>query len=471
MKNTTKFKLVLVLLSFTLFKSIEAQTSRTISTNFQSIRSFIIHIPSGYDPSKPIPMVLVFHGGGNPAIGNALDMANRTGFHLIGETDTFITIYPQSKFPGEWADSRGNTADINLIKDVDFTFHIIDTVKTLYTIDSTRIYAAGLSTGGFLCQRIALTPNHKIAAFASVAASLTTSLMPTPYFHPEKKTPILYMNGTADNRQPYYGGKHLQPSGIGDFINTESAVTSWKLINNCPQSPTVFHYPDINTSDKSTVTKFTYYPCQNCTEVILYRINNGGHTWPGGNNPSALGTVNLDINPSKEIWSFFKRHKLVYPGTQFPLNTDQDLLPDFCDSCPQDVNNDVDGDGQCGGDDNCPTDANADQDDIDADGKGDRCDQLVNFSGAGTKLKDIITNHSPGLNNNLKNTFLSKISSSMTSCLSLNKAGAISDLNSFINKVNAVRGSKGVSNAKANQLIEYAQDLIDAIEKGKTDCK
>jgi hypothetical protein len=51
----------------------------------------------------------------------------------------------------------------------------------------------------------------------------------------------------------------------------------------------------------------------------LYKIINGGHTWPGGN-PAYLiipgynmGNTNFDINASEIMWDFFKNYELSEP--------------------------------------------------------------------------------------------------------------------------------------------------------------
>ena len=70
----------------------------------------------------------------------------------------------------------------------------------------------------------------------------------------------------------------------------------------------VTELPDINTSDSSTVTLTTYSPCAEDSEVLLYTINGGGHTWPGAN--IIIGVTNQDIKASGEIWKFFKKYSL-----------------------------------------------------------------------------------------------------------------------------------------------------------------
>jgi len=58
-------------------------------------------------------------------------------------------------------------------------------------------------------------------------------------------------------------------------------------------------FPDINSTDGSTVTSLKYTNLSNCKDVWLYRIVGGGHDWPG-----SFG--NMDINSSIEIWNFFQ---------------------------------------------------------------------------------------------------------------------------------------------------------------------
>jgi len=55
-----------------------------------------------------------------------------------------------------------------------------------------------------------------------------------------------------------------------------------------------------------------YSGCINESKVVLYRIEGGGHTWPGGLQylPVRLvGRTTRDINGCDEIWEFFRNLK------------------------------------------------------------------------------------------------------------------------------------------------------------------
>jgi polyhydroxybutyrate depolymerase len=49
------------------------------------------------------------------------------------------------------------------------------------------------------------------------------------------------------------------------------------------------------------------------TEVTLYVIEGGGHTWPGKSSGySPIGKVSMDIDATEFIWEFFQMHPKAY---------------------------------------------------------------------------------------------------------------------------------------------------------------
>jgi polyhydroxybutyrate depolymerase len=140
-----------------------------------------------------------------------------------------------------------------------------------------------------MAYRLACELSNRIAAIASV-----TGLQAFFPCNPPKPVPVLDMHGTADPVVPYVG--------------VASTISFWVEHNGCPQEPVITDLPDINQTDSSTVTTSYYGSCNNSTEVILYTIKNGEHSWPGS--IIMLGVTNKDINASNEIWNFFRKFNL-----------------------------------------------------------------------------------------------------------------------------------------------------------------
>ena len=69
--------------------------------------------------------------------------------------------------------------------------------------------------------------------------------------------------------------------------------------------------PDNNPNDGTRVKIEKYIGGTNGTEVFLYIVEEGGHTWPDSKNPQyevATGKICHDFDASEVIWQFFKEH-------------------------------------------------------------------------------------------------------------------------------------------------------------------
>ena len=76
--------------------------------------------------------------------------------------------------------------------------------------------------------------------------------------------------------------------------------------------------PDIDLTDSSTATVFSFSNCSCNSDLTFYRINGGGHTWPGVEIPLyeiVAGQTNEDIQASDELWTFFNAHTLCNTAT------------------------------------------------------------------------------------------------------------------------------------------------------------
>jgi polyhydroxybutyrate depolymerase len=261
------------------------------------VRRYHVHLPSNYEASYSLPLLIALHG----RLGTGKKMIKQTGFNGIADREGFIVVYPEG-FKRGWADGRGIThADKQGVDDVAFIDKLIKVSQERFSIDSTRIYIAGHSNGGFMAQRLAFERSHQFAAVAAVAASLSEWL--ASRFAPSRSIPILFINGTADPVTPYEGGR--QPGGAR-VLSVEDAVKMWVRFNGCKEAPEVQEIRGMENS--SIVSVLSYGPCENYSQVKLYRIEGGGHVWPG--EPEDIfrsGAVKTrgKIDASEEIWKFF----------------------------------------------------------------------------------------------------------------------------------------------------------------------
>jgi polyhydroxybutyrate depolymerase len=273
-------------------------------------RIYIVHTPPQYKPSSRLPCVLALHGGG----GKAEQLAGYTGFSMLADSEGFIVVYPQGivkrKLGFGWNDGRVITTNNEKgLDDVAFLSALVDTLGKQFGIDTKRVYATGISNGGFMSGRLACELGGKIAAVAIVAATRAINQDCTP----PSPVPVMILNGTDDPLVPYNGGKMVNVKDVNATImSTDSLVNFWRGVNKCAAKPVVKIFPDTNKRDKSTVTSF-FYAGQGA-DVLLYKVQGGGHTWAGSGNQFLYGLIagatNNDINASQEIWAFFKKYKV-----------------------------------------------------------------------------------------------------------------------------------------------------------------
>jgi polyhydroxybutyrate depolymerase len=133
----------------------------------------------------------------------------------------------------------------------------------------------------------------KITAIAAVSGYLPGySGMPFPV--PYKPVPVIHFHGTADATIPY--------------SEAEEATGYWIDFDECISQPNVVDLPNADPSDGTTVNEMMYENGDANSEVQLYKINNGGHTWPGTASHAMPGKVCKDIDATSIIWNFFKSH-------------------------------------------------------------------------------------------------------------------------------------------------------------------
>ena len=297
-----RFITVLLLLVGCTFSSFSQQTINASITHDGIQRDYILYIPELYDGSTAAPLVLNFHGYGS----NAAQQMFYGDFRDIADTEGFLLVHPEgTTFIGDQFWNVGFPGLSSNIDDVGFTEALIDELATLYAIDLDRVYATGMSNGGFMSFLLACQLSEKIAAVASVTGSMTQDTFDD--CNAQHPTPVLQIHGTDDGVVLYNGNNLSIP--IADVISY------WVDFNNCETTPTTTTLPDVDVSDGSTIEHSVYEDGDNGITTEHMKVIGGGHTWPG----SVINTAgtNQDIDASMEIWLFFSRFDI-----NGPLSTD-----------------------------------------------------------------------------------------------------------------------------------------------------
>jgi polyhydroxybutyrate depolymerase len=277
-------------------------------------RTYYLHVPANLPADKPVPLVLVFHGGGGTALGMERYL---THFSQLADHEGFLVAYPEG-VDKNWNDGRDNPASTPARENVDdlaFALALLDDICNQHNVDARRIYSTGISNGAIFSHYLAANHAEKIAAIAPVVGGIADPFYQK--FHPSQPVSVLILQGTQDPLVPYGGGKiAIGNQDRGQVIATDQTVKLWVERDACQTQPVEDDLPDTDPNDGCTIKRFTYGHGQAGTEVVLYKIEGGGHTWPGGPQyfPKALiGRVCRDIDATQVIWDFFKAHPKLDP--------------------------------------------------------------------------------------------------------------------------------------------------------------
>ena len=284
--------------------TVHAGDIRTIMVNGVE-REYIIYKPSSLLPQVKYPVVLDFHGGG----GNAASTEKSFGFDKIADIKKFIVVYPEGLNKG-WNDGRKDGKLQHTADDVAFVSQLIDKLIKEENADPARIYAAGISNGAFFSIYLACKLPGKLKAIAAVCGNILEDNKDS--FALPKPVSLLLINGTGDPLVKYDGGAIVsERAKRGRSTSTDFTISKWLQADKISAPPVKEIMPDNDINDGCTATKYTYAGGIDSTSVVLIKIENGGHTWPGGRQylpKFIIGKVCRDFDASEVIWNFFEKH-------------------------------------------------------------------------------------------------------------------------------------------------------------------
>src|SRR5262245_6511551 len=172
-------------------------------------RSYRVNVPPQYDPAVPTPVVLAYHG----AMMNGLMLSTYSGLNSKADEAGFVAVYPDgtgsTKVMLFWNSGTTRLKGRENADDVAFTARLVDDLADVINVDSSRVYATGLSNGGMMCYRLAAELSDRIAAIAPISGTLA---LETPA--PKRPVPVIHFHGTGDRLVPYDGPDGSDPRSV-----------------------------------------------------------------------------------------------------------------------------------------------------------------------------------------------------------------------------------------------------------------
>jgi len=180
-------------------------SSLQLKSQFQSLtwdrtdRTYLVHLPAGYDGTVELPLVIAMHGG----TGNAVNIENQSQLSVKANQENFIVVYPEGvsrpvtnirTWNAGWCCGFASSSEAD---DVGFINALLDTLIKNYSVDNNRIYATGMSNGGFMSYRLACELSYRIAAIAPVAATMSMTSC-----NPDRPVPVMDIHSFLDEAVP-----------------------------------------------------------------------------------------------------------------------------------------------------------------------------------------------------------------------------------------------------------------------------
>ena len=271
-------------------------------------REYLLHVPADLPKNTTVPLVFVFHGGN----GQALGTMNLTKFNEVADREKFLVVYPQG-IGRSWNDGRitqVSQAHRDNVDDLAFFDALLTEISKTHRVDAKRVFATGISNGGIFSHYLAENRAEKIAAIAPIVGGIAVPF--NENFKPAQPVSVLIIQGANDPLVPYGGGKIAggDRKDRGSVIATTETIKLWVAANGCAPSAAPSLLPDKDPKDECRTEVTQWKGGRGGSEVWLYRVQGGGHTWPGGLQYAPqffIGKVTHDFG-SGDIWEFFKAH-------------------------------------------------------------------------------------------------------------------------------------------------------------------
>ncbi len=224
-------------------------------------RSYRLFTPTSEDDDRPMPLVLALHGAGNTPDS----FAKSTQLDQAASAHRFVVAYPEAErlvWNGGFCCTLGRGVPG---ADVRFLDRLITDVAAVRRIDTTRVFAVGVSAGGIMAYRLACDLTGRIAGIGAVAAT-----MQVDDCQPSRPITVVALHGTGDDLVPYEGGRVLG-GALRPALPAMTVAERWASLDGCPASG--------DSRVEGIVTTTTWSGCAGGSRVRLVTVEGGGHNW------------------------------------------------------------------------------------------------------------------------------------------------------------------------------------------------
>jgi polyhydroxybutyrate depolymerase len=247
-------------------------------------RLYDLKVPSGYDASKPAPLLIMIHGfssAANPAPWTDMDdymkispEADQRGVIVALVHATIDTLLGRYFWNGTDSCCDFEKTGVN---DVGYVMAVVKEVSTKYNVDPKRLFVLGHSNGGFMTHRLACDQADKFAAVVSLAGEVYKDETRCAASAP---IAVLQVQGDADMTVPYAGGS---PAGVAVLPPAPGAIETtqtWAAKNNCDVAADTKQPPFdlVSDLDGPETTKLVYKNCEANGATELWTIHLGPHS-------------------------------------------------------------------------------------------------------------------------------------------------------------------------------------------------
>ena len=285
---------------FTLFEGVSSNFIEHSGLN----REYLLYIPPNIDNRENLPVIFNFHG----YQGQAEQFFNQTDLVEIADNNGVVLVYPQgSNLPvgaSHWNAAPSSSSSTSFVNksstdDIGFFKTLLDEINQNNIIDLNRVYVIGYSNGGMFSHFLACNTENIIAAVGDVAGTMLNETFNS--CNPSSPIPILKIHGTSDRVVGYNGYNE------GEFKSVEEVLDFWKSNNKSNANETLenlgstsIYSKFYNTPVNVNFEKYTFDSDENSSEIVHYKIINGGHWWDY--------SLDKHLKTSTILWDFFSKH-------------------------------------------------------------------------------------------------------------------------------------------------------------------